>query len=69
MKHEATTLLQHIERVVEKTKSKKLSQTNIDSCAEHTACIAGILSLSPMESLLLSVFIDMYNDRSNRREN
>jgi hypothetical protein len=63
------SLMKHIERIVAETQDKKLSQESIDACGEHMNALAQKLDITPMQALLLSVFIDQCDDECIRLGN
>ena len=38
------SLMKHMERIVDATKNKKLSQESLQDCSEHLSAVAGKLS-------------------------
>lgn len=66
IKKEAISVMRHIERIVDLTKDKKFTSESIEACSEHTTALAERLSITAMQALLLSVFIDQCYDESIR---
>lgn len=60
------SVMKHIEKIVDATKDKKFSAESIESCDEHAHFLAGKLDLTPIQTLLLSVFVDQCDDESIR---
>lgn len=57
-------IMKHIEEIVEITKDSKLSAEAIKLCEPHTKMLAEKLSLTEMQTLLLSIFVDQCYDES-----
>lgn len=60
------SLMKHMERIVDATKDKKLSQESLQDCSEHLSAVAGKLSLTREQVLLLAVFMDQCDDQCIR---
>lgn len=58
----ALTIIENIEKIVELTKDKKLTEENIESCAQYTTFVAERLSITAVQALLFAIFIDNSDD-------
>lgn len=58
------TLMQHIERIVSFTNDSKFSEDAIVKCKPHAKILAEKLSLTEIQSIFLSIFIDQSYDES-----
>lgn len=58
------TLMQHIDKIVSFTKDLKFSDESIVNCKPHAKILSDKLSLTEMQAIFLSIFIDQSCDES-----